>query len=261
MPRVSVIAMTMDHERFAEQALDAIAAQTFGDFELVITDDGSQDATASVVADWLERTGREATFIAHEENRGLCPTLLEAIGHTSGELLAVVSLDDLWRPERLAAHVAALDAADDEVAIVYSDCDVIDEHGAVLHPSFVEAYTAFGGPAGPPPSGDVFEEMVRANFICALGATSRRSAVDAVGGYDPSLPLEDWAMWLKLSAGYRFAYVDALVGSYPGPGDRHLAPDDATRNRPVVPVPLPDGRARSPGGRRPRDPAATSGVV
>jgi glycosyltransferase involved in cell wall biosynthesis len=206
--------MTMNHERFAEKALDAIAAQTFSDVELVITDDGSVDSTATVVADWLERTGTRATFIAHEENRGLCPTLLEAMAHTSGDLLTLVSLDDVWRPDRLALHVAAFDSADDGVALVYSDSEIIDERGAVVNPSFMEAYTPFGGPGRPPPTGDVFAEMVHSNFICALTATSRRSAVDAVGGYDEALLLEDWAMWLKLSAGHRFAYLDATVGSY-----------------------------------------------
>jgi glycosyltransferase involved in cell wall biosynthesis len=211
---VSIIAMTMNHERFAVQALDAIAAQTFTDVELVITDDASVDSTPTLVTEWLERSGRKATFIAHEENRGICPTLVEATAHTSGEFLAVVALDDIWRPERLATAVQAFDEADDDVALVYSDSDIIDEHGVVQYPSFMDTFTRFGQSADPPPTGDVFEELVRSNFVCALTATSRRAVVESVGGYDAFLPLEDWGMWLKLAAEHRFAYVDACLGSY-----------------------------------------------
>jgi glycosyltransferase involved in cell wall biosynthesis len=211
---VSVIAMTMNHERYAGQALESIAAQTFTDVELVITDDGSIDTTPTIVTDWLERTGRQATFIAHRENHGLCPTLVEAMAHTSSEFLAVVALDDVWRPDRLARAIETFDAGGDEVALVYSDCDVIDEYGAVQLPSYLSSYTPFTGPENPPPAGDVFAKMVRSNFIAAVTATSRRSVVEAVGGYDKDLTLEDWAMWLMLSANHRVAYIDAVLGSY-----------------------------------------------
>lgn len=214
MPRVSVIATAMNHEQFVEQGLDAIAAQTFGDFELVIADDASKDATAEVIRAWLARSGRPATFISHEERRGLGPTVVEAIDHCSGELLAIVSLYDLWRPDRLAAHVAAFEGADDDVAVVYSDCDVIGESGSLLHPSWMAACTPFGTPGRPPPSGDVFEAMVESDFLCASMATSRRSAVEAVGGYDGSLPMWDRAMWLNLASGHRFVFVAGALGSH-----------------------------------------------
>ena len=214
MPRVSVIAMTMNHERFAERPSTASPPRR------LVTLSWSSPTTArsmppppSWSIGWNGPVARPRSS-RHAENRGICPTLVEALSHTSGELLAVVSLDDLWRQDRLARAVDAFDAAGDDVALVYSDCEVIDEHGAVLFPSFMEAYTAFGISGPPPPDGDVFVEMVQSNFICAPAATSRRAAVEAVGGYDERLTLEDWAMWLKLSADNRVAYIDANLGSY-----------------------------------------------
>jgi glycosyltransferase involved in cell wall biosynthesis len=215
MPRVSVIALTLDHERFARDALDAIGGQTFGDFELIINDDGSEDGTVAVIEEWLARTGWPATFVRHDTRRGICRSLNEALIHASGDLVAIVSLDDLWLPDRLAVHVDAFDAAGDEVAVVYSDCELIDDAGSVTHASYLKEYTPYGhSTALPPPSGDVFEAMVRGNFIATPAVTVRRAAIDEVGGYDESLPYEDWGMWLQLAWDHRITFVPGTVARY-----------------------------------------------
>lgn len=215
MPRVSVIAMTLDHERFAARGLETLAAQTYTDLEVIVTDDGSTDGTPAIIDTWLDRLAPSVSLIRHEAPRGICTTLNEALDRATGELVSVVSLDDVWFPDRLSRHVDRFDALDRQTAVVYSDCEVIDGTGRVTSPSYMASYTPFRRSENrPAPSGDVFAEMVGCNFIAAPGVTIRRAAIDAVGGYREDLPFEDWSMWLQLAPNYEFHFDDQIVAQY-----------------------------------------------
>jgi glycosyltransferase involved in cell wall biosynthesis len=212
---VSVIAMTLDQERFIAQGLEAIAAQTYDDMEIIVTDDGSTDDSPAILDAWLDGTDRRTSLIRHEQRRGICVTLNEALDRASGELVAIVSLDDVWFPDRLARHVSQFEQTDQRTAVLYSDCEVIDDAGHVTSSSYMARYTPYLKPEnGSAPTGDVFAEMVRGNFIGTPGVTIRRSAIDAMGGYDEEDPFEDWNMWLQLAPNFDFEFDDRIVSQY-----------------------------------------------
>lgn len=215
MPRLSVIAMTLDQERFAAHGLRALAAQTYDDLEIVVTDDGSTDGTAAIVDSWLDRLAPKVSLLRHDSPHGICATLNEALDRITGELVAVVSLDDVWFPDRLARHVDQFDALDHRTAVVYSDCEVIDDAGTVTSESYMAQYTPYRRLGGPPaPSGDIFADMVHGNFIAAPGATIRRAAIDVVGGYREDVPFEDWSMWLQLAPEFEFHFDHQTLAQY-----------------------------------------------
>ena len=209
-PVVTVIALCFNHERFVLQALESIRTQTFQDFELIVTDDASRDGSPGLIAQWLREHRPDAHFIRHSSNAGLCPTLNEALARARGEYICMIATDDAWLPERLEWHVAAMAAQPDSVAVVYSDVAQMDEEGRALPENFI----AHHRPGFVPPSGQVFPWLADGNFIPAMGATIRRSALTAVGGYDERLSYEDYDMWLRLSARYDFVFCPGLVARY-----------------------------------------------
>lgn len=212
-PTVSVIAMGYQQRSFVSEALDSIAAQTLSDFELIVTDDASSDGTREVIEEWLRDTGRDATFIAHQTNRGLIPTYMEALSNATGTLIAGIGLDDVWLPDRLRQHADAFSASGPEVAVVYSDVVPIDASGAPLADSFMGEWVQSRGLAEPP-SGDLFLYLASGNFVPACGATYRRAAIEAVGGYDRTLAYEDWDILLRLAERFELQYSAPLVGKY-----------------------------------------------
>lgn len=215
MPHASVIAMTLNHQRYVTQALSAIEAQTYKDFEVIVTDDGSTDKTPDIVDQWCKTSAHPGLFIHHTKPQGICRTLNEALARSTGDIVAIVSLDDVWLPDRLSRHIEVFEHAPATVAVVYSDCRVIDDTGMVTSDSYLSDYMP-SCPNQPksPPSGQIAEHLVQGNFIPAPGATLRRTAIESVGGYDESLPIEDWPMWLKLALKYNFAYDDGVVAEY-----------------------------------------------
>ena len=100
-PRVSVIIPTYNRGGLLEEAVDSVLTQTFRDFELVVVDDGSTDDTR----ERLERFGQRVTCVS-QPNRGVSAARNTGVARSSGDLIALLDSDDLWRPAKLARQVA-----------------------------------------------------------------------------------------------------------------------------------------------------------
>lgn len=208
-PEITVLVLCYRHRPFLAECLASVAAQTCQDFELIICDDASDDGSAALIEQCLAAMGRPARFVRHSVNLGLCATLVELLGMARGHYLAMIAADDLWAPERLAAQLALLQQHP-EAALVYSDAHQINEAGEQLPQSFMQAHQA----PSPAPSGQLFSILTERNFIPAMATLIRRSAIDAVGGYDPSFSYEDYDMWLRLAARFPLLHLPGCLASY-----------------------------------------------
>lgn len=115
-PRISVLIPTFDAAHFLPRALDSLFAQTLTDWQAVIVDDGSRDATVRAIRPWL--TDPRVSYIRHERNRGLGAALNSALDKADGDLVAYLPADDMYHAEHLGSLVAALDADDSAVIAV-----------------------------------------------------------------------------------------------------------------------------------------------
>jgi glycosyltransferase involved in cell wall biosynthesis len=218
-PTVTVVVTCYRQSAFVCEALDSVAAQTSTDWELIVTDDGSDDDSAATIRAWADMADRPVTLVLRDDNHGLTRTLNEVLPRCRGTYLAYLGGDDRWAPEKLARLVAALDAAP-EAAVAYSDARLVDEDGAEIAPS----YLAERGHL-PAPEGEVFDVLLRNNVIVASAAVYRRAAIEAVGGWDADLPFEDWDLLLRLADRWPVAYVPGALVDY------RLHDGSATRSR------------------------------
>jgi glycosyltransferase involved in cell wall biosynthesis len=122
------------------------------------------------------------------QNRGICANRNSALALSTGRFVCSLAGDDAYQPERIERQLACFLAQSEQVAAVYSDALVVDAVGR-------SSGTWFGREARRkqlPPSGRLFGQIARGNFICAPATMVRRSAVDAVGGYDEQLCYADF---------------------------------------------------------------------
>jgi len=105
VPVVSVLLATHNGAAYIQQALDSLAAQTFTDWEWVLVDDGSTDATPSVLAEFQQRFGERVRILHNATNLGLTVSLNRGLSEVKGELVARMDDDDMAHPERLARQV------------------------------------------------------------------------------------------------------------------------------------------------------------
>lgn len=102
-PSVSVIMSVYNGERFMAAAIESILNQTFTDFEFLITDDGSTDATPSILDEYARKDAR--VKVIRQKNTGLTETLNRMVKIAQGEFVARMDADDLSLPERLKKQI------------------------------------------------------------------------------------------------------------------------------------------------------------
>lgn len=206
VPTITVISTVFNHARYVEEALESLRQQTFRDFELIITDDASTDGCADVIQAWLDRSGFPAQFIRNKVNRGICACRNTALARASGTFLCALPGDDAYEPDYLEHQLRCMLAQPEDVCAIYSDARLVNAEGEPFGASYLHAQLD----GIEPPQGNIFADLLRQNFVPGPCVMLRRSAIDAVGGYDESLFYEDLDMWLRLSFRYRFAYSGGL---------------------------------------------------
>jgi len=109
-PKVTVLMPVYNGERHLHEAIESILAQTFGNFEFLVINDGSTDDSVEIITSYRDHR----IVLAHNDgNLGLIATLNRGLDLARGEYLARMDCDDRSRPERLARQVAYLDAHPD----------------------------------------------------------------------------------------------------------------------------------------------------
>lgn len=209
-PLVTVIAVSYNHASFVAETLESIRSQSYPRLQIVIVDDCSADSSQEIVRNWIASHGVNCTFSAHQKNKGLCASLNEALGHVKGKYVAMISCDDSWLSDKIARQVAWMEALPEEVGVVYSDADRMNEKGEELAGTFIREYRK----SGPMPEGDIFSELLQGNFIPAMAVLVRAACYARVGGFDESLYYEDYDMWLRIAKHFRFSYMPAVVAKY-----------------------------------------------
>jgi len=129
-PRVSVALPVFNGDRYLEEALDSVLAQTFEDFELIVSDNASTDATQDICMAYAARD-RRVRYYRNEDNLGAAWNYNRLFGLSTGEYFKWAAHDDRYAPEYLERCVAALDRMP-SVVLCYPKTVLIDEHGDFL---------------------------------------------------------------------------------------------------------------------------------
>ena len=212
-PAVSVVIPLYQTERYIRQTLQSVAAQTFEDFEILVIDDGSSDCGPALASSFADPRLR----IISQANRGLAGARNTGIREARGAYIAFLDADDLWAPEKLAEHVACLEAQP-EVGVSFSSSSMIDDAGRELgllqRPAgrhFDAAYIFCRNPVGN-----------------GSAPVIRRAALDAVAFRDPALgdrlcwfdesfrQSEDIECWTRIAActAWKFGFIDQPLTYY-----------------------------------------------
>jgi glycosyltransferase involved in cell wall biosynthesis len=128
VPAVSVGLPVYNGTRYLAQAVDAILAQGFEDFELVISDNGSTDDTEEICREYA-RADERIRFFREEHNRGLAWNFNRVVELASAPLFKWFCADDLCHPDLLERSVEAMAATDSRVVLCYPRTVIIDEAG------------------------------------------------------------------------------------------------------------------------------------
>jgi glycosyltransferase involved in cell wall biosynthesis len=207
-PRVSVIMAVHNEERFLTEAVESVLAQSFDDFEILISDDGSTDATRTIARSLAEREPERIRVLRGEQNQGKAFALNRALAIRRGELIAWLDGDDVMLPDKLARQVAALDR-DPLAAGCCHDAEMFDSDSGRVIGRF--STVANGGPLR---SGGI-EMWFDPTYKMLPSATMIRSSLCPASGFDERLTFtNDWLFDIEVFRQGRCIAIDDTLVRY-----------------------------------------------
>ena len=210
-PRVSVCIPTYRGEKTIAATIDSVLAQSYADFELLVIDDGSPDATQAIVEGIADP---RLVYVRNDRNLGPQGNWNRCLELARGDYVKVLPHDDLLRPDCLAQQVRVLDAdSDQRIALVFCARDVIGPHGRAI------ARRGYPGQAeGRLDGQEVIRRCVRrgTNLIGEPGAVLfRRSLAKRIGPFDATNPyVIDLDYWFRLLAHGTAYYLPERLAAF-----------------------------------------------
>ena len=203
-PVVSVVLPTYNRAPVISRAIRSVLDQTYRSFELVVVDDGSNDATLERVACLDDRRIR---CIRLDRNLGAAAARNAGIEASIGRFVAFQDSDDEWLPEKLARQTQAFETCGAEVGVVYSDMERVHLDGTHTYhrsPRVVR--------------GRLIDPATGFYQVCNLGIQStvmRRKCLAAVGDFNKGFrALEDLELFMRLSERFAFHHLPVPLVRY-----------------------------------------------
>ena len=225
---ISVLIPAYNHERYVEESVRSIMAQTYQNIELIVMDDGSTDGTFAKLQELkpeCEKRFARVVMIQAAHN-GVIKNLNEMIDVAEGEFIYSLASDDVSKPRAIEILHGFLSENPDYVLAVGDD-EIINGASERIYwdknrktvPESEAVYKTFGddmhinGDNNAHADFGSYEDLLRGNYL-PNGFLVRKKACCDAGKYDPDMICEDWYMNLQLAKLGKFKYIPEILFSY-----------------------------------------------
>jgi glycosyltransferase involved in cell wall biosynthesis len=199
-PRVSVVIPCYNTEKYVEEAIESVLAQTYPDIEIIVVDDGSTDSSPALIKRFENRGVR----YIHQQNAGVSAARNNGVDKASGSIISFLDADDWMYPANIAEKVKHLQAENADMA--FSWIEVTDEF-------LVKKFISKG--ADPKNFRDEVFNFTPAPVQSPSSAIVRKSALLAAGLFDTHLSTSaDLDLWIRVSFAHAVARVETPLVKY-----------------------------------------------
>ncbi|MBE2216764.1 MAG: glycosyltransferase [Ignavibacteria bacterium] len=201
-PKISVILVVFNNERYIEQSIYSVLNQDYENFELIVHDDGSTDATPNILKKFEKLDNFKVVYGIHTGNIGRNRNLLAMM--SSGSVLAFIDSDDIWRVNKLSSQVKYIN----DFSLVCCNASIIDDNSTVIKDTYF-----------PDQKSDMqitLKELLTTNYILTSSVVIRRESFFRYGGFEETLGFrgEDYLLWLEVSENSRIVFMNSNLLDY-----------------------------------------------
>lgn len=201
-PRVSIIMPAFNAERSISFSIKSVLDQSFGEWELLIINDGSTDSTLDVILEFRDSRIK----IINQSNQGVAAARNSALKIAIGEYIAFLDADDLWLPSKLQKQISIFSKSQKDLGLVYSGYRGFKFSEANSFSLLTEPINIHNN--------DHYKLLV-SNYIATLTVMIRRDIVFDVGYFREDLRgTEDWDYWIRISKLYKLKKIDQELALY-----------------------------------------------
>ncbi len=201
MVLVSVILTVYNREKYLSAAIKSVLNQTFNNFELIIIDDFSRDRSKEIIKEYKEMDNR-IKFLFHNENKGIARSTNDGINLAKGKFIAFIDSDDVWDKKKLEKQLLVLEM--NENLIIWTDGELIDEHGKFLGKTFVQLCNS----SQKKKSGDIFFELLFGNFINKSSLIFKKKNLGDLRFDERFKTHEDYKIAVDLAKRYNYFFIN-----------------------------------------------------
>jgi glycosyltransferase involved in cell wall biosynthesis len=205
--KLSVSMITYNHEPYIAEAIEsALMQRTDFDFEIVVGEDCSTDATRAILADYQRRFPDRIRLLLPEQNLGVIKNFMTTIDACRGEYIALLEGDDFWTsPDKLRKQVAYLDAHP-ECCASFHNVLIADQEAPEKNRLFHEK----------PLGKEIFtlRDIVSNHFIPTCSTVFRAKLFDSFPEWFTQMPMGDWPLHVLNAEHGTHAYLDEVLATY-----------------------------------------------
>lgn len=217
----SVVIPAYNAGQWLGKTLESWVLQTLRDFEVIVVDDGSDDATVAVAEAFQNRLNIQ---VIRERHSGAparpCNVGIRA---AQGEIIVHCDSDDLATPDRLEWIRHAWDKAGRRDCLIISDFAEVDAQGSALRKSMLADYSALQDANLEPLGDDVvllepnaaFSALLEGSFIRPCSAATPKRVLEKLGGFDEALRNgQDFELYVRITREYPLVWSQRVLASY-----------------------------------------------
>jgi len=206
-PKVSVVMITYNHEKFIAQAIEGVLMQkTAFPFELIIGEDCSTDGTRKIAQDYQTKYPETVKLLTPEANLGVGRNTVTCLNACEGEYITFCEGDDFWTdPNKLARQAQLLDEQP-EAAMCFHKVGMLDDVTGENKGYFPD--TTF------PKNQLIQKEIIGKCWIATCSAMFRRKYMPILDDDFASLQICDWALFILLTSHGHVSYIDEVMAQY-----------------------------------------------
>jgi len=213
-PLVSIRIAAFNHEKYILDTLNSVLHDTYPNKELVIINDGSEDATAILIEEWIKQHNTEIPIqYKTRENKGLTTTINELLDMCNGEYICGVASDDYLLENGISKRIEYLLKHPNKMA-VFADCQMVNKNNNIIHQSTLKEY--YNVNVSNYYNDENLKNEVISNWAIpgpVLMVNKKLYDVYKIT-YNQKLLVEDWDMYLKLVSKNLLGFVEYPVSAY-----------------------------------------------
>lgn len=195
MPKISVIIPTYNMAPYLVAAIESILAQTHGDHEIIVVDDGSTDNSNEVLVPFLDRI-----VLLKQANSGPAKARNLGIRRASGEFVAFLDADDIWYPKKMEKQLKVFQE-NPNYAMVHSNALIKSTDNSQPEQLWFTIKNRVR-------AGSIFSELLSQCFIIPSSVIVKKECLEKTGMFDENLWCwEGYDLWLRLAYEYSIGFI------------------------------------------------------
>ena len=208
-PLLTIIAICYNQEKYVEETLNSIKAQTYPNIQLIISDDGSKDRTKEIVREWIKNYYPDALFLDNKVNVGITKNLNRAIPYVKGSFVRQIGCDDIMLENSCSIIMQKFAELPEDYGVIYTNMHRINEQSELIDDlGLIEKR------GHPVYNGFVYKEMIVKPFITSASIIFKRAVLDRLESFNEKVFYEDHDFYLRASKHFKFYYIAEKLVKY-----------------------------------------------